>query len=193
MKQELSKDPIINLVSLKSISTSKINGFNFGDLSPILRALLVTDGTVTRFLEAYLLEPIKVEKIFQKEIRIDADLPWLDLPQGTPVLKRQVLLRRNSTGEVYTFAESFIRLDRLWPGLKGDLLEGRLGMGELLRDRRMETYRELLTYSKECAGPLSQLLKIGKDETLFSRSYRIFNRQLPTILISEKFPQRCFL
>ena len=192
MKQELRFDPIKDLYPQKFIPTSSVNGFDFGKLSPLLRTLLVTDGTVTRFLEAYLLEPIKVERVFQKEIRIDADLPWLDLTQGTTILKRQVLLRRNSTGEVYTFAESFIRLDRLWPGLKDDLLEGRLGMGELLRDRRMETYRELLTYGKECAGLLSPLLKIGKDETLFSRSYRIFNQQRPTILISEKFPERCF-
>ena len=192
MKQKLEFDPIKNLIPQKSLSTSTMNDLDFSLLSPLLRTLLVTDGTVTRFLEAYFLEPVKIERILQEEVTLEADLPTLDLVRGNTVLKRQVLLCRNSTKEVYTFAESFIRLDRLWPELRDDLLEGRLGMGELLRDRRMETYRELLSYGKENTGPLSPLFKIGEDETLFSRSYRIFNRQHPTILISEKFPERCF-
>ena len=192
MKQPLDKDPPKNLRPQNSLSLPTINGLDFSLLSPILRTLLVTDGTVTRFLEAYFLEPIKVERVFQEEVTLEADLPSLDLVRGNKILRRQVLLCRNSTKEVCTFAESFIRLDRLWPKLRGDLLEGRLGVGELLRDRRMETYRELLSYGKENTGTLSHLLKIGKDETLLSRSYRIFSRQLPTILISEKFPERFF-
>lgn len=192
MKQKLEFDPFKNLIPQKPRSTSTMNDLDFSLLSPLLRTLLVTDGTVTRFLEAYFLEPVKLERVLQEEVTLEADLPSLDLARGNTVLKRQVLLCRNSTKEVYTFAESFIRLDRLWPELRDDLLEGRLGMGELLRDRRMETYRELLSYGKENTGHLSHLFKIGKDETLFSRSYRIFNRQRPTILISEKFPERCF-
>jgi chorismate-pyruvate lyase len=166
------------------------DGLDFEKVSPFLRALLTTDGTVTKFLEAYLWEPIQIKLIFQGDTVIGRDVPALELTEGTSVLKRHVLLCGLVSGRVYAFAESLIRLDRLWEQLREELLQGRLGMGEILRDRRMETYREIITYGREGVGELSSVMKMAPHETLLYRSYRIFNKQLPTILITEKFPER---
>jgi chorismate-pyruvate lyase len=165
----------------------------FDRVPPFLRALLVTDGTVTRSLEAYLWEPIEVRRLHQEEVRLNRDIPSLELSAGDPVFNRQVLLRGAVSGRTYTFAESLIRTDRLWNGLRENLIGGNLGMGELLRDRRMETYRQLLSVWEEEAGGLSGLMGIDSGDRLLARSYRIFTRQSPVILITEKFPFRHFL
>src|SRR5262245_31461994 len=39
----------------------RMDDHQFAGLPPLLRALLLTDGTVTKVLEAYLWEPIRVE------------------------------------------------------------------------------------------------------------------------------------
>lgn len=161
-------------------------------VSPLLRALLVTDGTVTKFLEAYLWEPIRVEKLFQEDVALEKDVPWLDLKAGDVVLKRKIILRGLFTRTVYTFAESIVRVDRLWDGLREDLLSGRLGMGELLRDRRMETYREVLSVSRETAGEWAHPLQLSAQDRVLRRHYRIFTQQRPTILIMEVFPEGRF-
>lgn len=168
------------------------NGLDFNALSPVLRALLAMDGTVTKFLEAFLWEPIRVKQLFQDDVKMDRDLPALETPAGTSVLKRHVLLQGLETNRVYTFAESMIRVDRLWDGVREDLLQGRLGIGELLRDRRMETYREVLTYGREAAGAFASTLNIDANAPVLCRSYRIYSQHTPIILISEKFPEQLF-
>jgi len=163
------------------------------ELPPFLRALLVTDGTVTRFLEAFTWEPIEVRLIDQAETILESEIPELELGPGQSVVKRQVLLHGASTGRNYTFAESLIRTDRLWDGLREELLKGRLGMGEILRDRRMETYREILSLREEKAETLPGPMNVDGRERVLVRSYRIFHRQAPVILITEKFPCCHFL
>jgi chorismate-pyruvate lyase len=185
-------DPIRGFCPKDSLTTSDSKGLNFEKMSPFLRALLVTDGTVTKFLEAFLWEPIEVHRVAQEDSLSDRSIPWLEIEPGMSLLRRQVLLQGLFSRRVYTFAESLIRTDRLWNGLREDLLQGRLGMGELLRDRRMETYRELLVYGRQEVGPLSPLLNLEPGEPLLFRSYRIFNKKLPTILITEKFPEHHF-
>jgi chorismate-pyruvate lyase len=191
-KEEYIYDPVNGFIAKGSLPEPYHNGLNFKEIHPLLRALLVTDGTVTKFLEAYLWEPIQVQRLMQGDTVLTEDLPWLDLSRGAAVLKRQVLLRGLYTGRIYTFAESYIRTDRLWDGLREELLQGRLGVGELLRDRRMETYRELLTYGREEVGALASVLGLSPRLPLLYRSYRIYNKRLPTILITEKFMEHHF-
>ena len=185
-------DPIRGFYPKGSKPKPSKNGVPFELISPFLRALLVTDGTVTKFLEAYLWEPIQVRMISHGDTVLEEDIPALDLSRGDTALRREILLEGASNGKIYTFAESIIRVDRLWDGLREDILQGRLGMGELLRDKRMETYRELLTYGQEEAGPLSKVLELDPHASLLYRSYRIFNKRLPTILIKEKFVESRF-
>ncbi len=157
-------------------------------MAPFLRVLLVTDGTVTKFLEAYLWEPIAVEKCLQEETTLKQDEPLLGVKKGESVILRRILLRGVRTGKVYTFAESLIRIQLLEPSIQKDLLEGRLGIGELLRDRRLETYREILEFGKEKAGKEWALyFKIKSGDPIYYRRYRIMIKGSPVILITERF------
>jgi chorismate-pyruvate lyase len=165
-----------------------VNGIDFDKLPPILRTLLVSDGTVTKLLEAYFWEPIQVKRLFHGEHRAAEDIPALGLKQGDPVLHRRVLMCGTTTGRIYSYAQSYIRADLLWPGVRDDLVQGRLGIGELLRGRRVETYREALSYELAPAGELARDLDVKEDDLLISRAYRIFVGGEPCIFIVDKFP-----
>ena len=196
MKDEYTYDPIRGFYSKATTPRAEVNGLDFNKLPPLLRTLLVTDGTVTKLLEAFCWEPIKVETLFQGEVVIDTDLPDLDTPAGTAVLKRQVVLHGLRSNKIYIYAESFIRADRLWKGVREELLTGRLGIGELLHDRRLETYREVLKVGREEVGELATVLNLKKmyaKEPMLYRQYRIFHGQQAIMLITEKFPVSQFM
>lgn len=165
-----------------------VNGIDFDKLPPILRTLLVSDGTVTKLLEAYFWEPIQVKRLFHGEHPAIGEIPALGLKQGETVLRRRVLMCGITTGRIYSYAQSYIRADLLWPGVRDDLVQGRLGIGELLRGRRIETYREPLSYELTPAGELAPELDVKEEDLLISRAYRIFVGGAPCIFIVDKFP-----
>lgn len=157
-------------------------------LPPILRVLLSADGTVTKSIEAYFWEPIDVENLGQGAVRLARALPALELTHGAEVIERRVRLRGRDSGDVYAYAESTLALALLPPKAREDLLARRLGIGELLRERGLETYREILDVGSEDDVQLPELFGEDAGETLIYRSYRIFLNHRPAILVTEKFP-----
>jgi chorismate-pyruvate lyase len=158
------------------------------DLPPYLRTLMVTDGTVTNSLEAYFWEQVAVQNLGQQVTRLDRELPQLELHPGDSVLRRRVRLVGTGSQRPYVFAESFLRLELLPDGLRQDIEAGKLGIGELLRECELETYRELLDFGVESVGGLAELLQVAEDDPLVYRTYRIAFHHHPMILITEKFP-----
>ena len=187
-KSKFVYDPLRGFLLKEEAGFKSFKGIRFQEMDPFLRVLLVTDGTVTKFLEAYLWEPISVEKCLQEETLLKHDVPLLGVKKGESLILRRILLRGVRTGRVYTFAESLIRIRFLEEDIQKDLLEGRLGIGELLRDRRLETYREILEFGKEKAGEeLALYFKIKSDDPIYYRRYRITIKGSPVILITESF------
>lgn len=157
------------------------------DLSPFLRTLLVTDGTVTTSLAAYHWEPITVDTISQEVKQTSADIDWLSLGSGQDVLARKVRLRGANTGRIYVRAFSVICLSLIPEELRSQLLAQKLGIGELIRDCGLETYRELCEFGM--ADSLSSFN--GPEDTNSAhiyRTYRIMLNNRPTILVTEFFP-----
>jgi chorismate-pyruvate lyase len=187
-RREYAYDPLRGFISKERVPASMANRIRFQEMNPFLRALLVTDGTVTKFLEAYLWEPISVERIFQKEIVLKEANFFLETKKGEPVTLRKILLRGVWSSKVYTFAESLIRIHLLEEEIQRDLLEGRLGLGELLRDRRLETYREMLEFGKEEMGEeLAAYFGAWVGSPIYFRRYRIQVKGKGVILVTEKF------
>src|SRR5690554_2767630 len=112
-------------------------------LPPILRLLLVTDGTVTRCLQAYFDEPVNVECLAQAQDELDQDVPSLQLASGNGALTRSVRLVGANTRRRYVYAQSMLNPGALNSEITGALLAGRMGIGELLQDRQFETRREI--------------------------------------------------
>lgn len=157
-------------------------------LPPILRVLLSTDGTVTKSIEGFFWEPIVVENLGQGAVHLARALPALELAHGAEVIERRVRLQGQDSGDVYAYAESTLSLHLLPARAREDLLARRLGIGELLRERGLETYREILDVGSESGVHLPELFGDDAGDTLIYRSYRIYLNHRPAILVTEKFP-----
>jgi chorismate-pyruvate lyase len=144
------------------------------ELPPFLRALLVTDGTVTKILEAYFWEPVMVDTLAQGLVIAERDIPWVEVTAGDEVLTRRAQLRGADSGRRYADAFSVIRIERIPEAFRQRLIDREIGIGVLIRDSGLESYREVLEVG-------------GAGDEVF-RTYRINIDHAPVILITETFP-----
>ena len=174
------------------ITNSKSENFDIQAVPPFLRTLLVTDGTVTKSLEAFFWESVSVENLGQQVVRLDHDIEWIDMQAGDEALVRQVKLQGNESGDIYAYAKSVLRLGLLPEQVRADLLDGKIGIGEMLRERGLETYREILDIGREIDESLQWVFGAGRCGELVYRTYRVVTDKKPAIQITEKFPYRLY-
>jgi chorismate-pyruvate lyase len=155
---------------------------DFISLPPILRVLLLTDGTVTQSLAAYFGEEIQVQCLQQRECR-------------PGVITREVMLRGATTSVAYAHAYSLIQLVHLDTEIQGLLAEGRAGIGELLSARNMETSRQIIHVAPCHYGPtrrdpfsVEEDTGISDPRVVVARDYIIHSQGKPVIEVTEEFP-----
>jgi chorismate-pyruvate lyase len=147
---------------------------------------------VTHILEAYAGERIEVVKLLQEYGAADeADLP-LQVAGGAKVLRRRVLLRGRSSRRNLLYAEVTVVPDRVDETLLGGLVTTDKPVGVLLAENRTETFREILVAAREPAGTCAAHFGIEPTAVVIFRTYRIHARQVPIMLITEKFPEESF-
>lgn len=157
-------------------------------LPPFLRVLLVTDGTVTKSIEAYFLEPVEVDVLFHSYTSSERAYADIEVLPGDPILRRCVILRGKITRTAYAFAESVMAGNRIPPDMKRKLIEDTKGIGALLRENRKETYRELSRFKRAAAGEWAMHLNMDKSADVLQREYRIHLDGQAAMLIEEVFP-----
>jgi len=149
------------------------------------QAILATDGTVTTLIESFR-EAVVIEKLAEETVV--APVPdWPDLPAGTALLRRTVLVRGAASHAIFLHAESLLVLDRLDPSLRRELLHTTKPIGKLIREQRRESYRELLGNRAEIAGERAEILGCAVADPLVARTYRIHFGGRPAIQITERF------
>ena len=148
-------------------------------LPPFLRALLVTDGTVTKILEAYFWEPVTVDTLEQRFEAALEPVPWIQVERGNRCLVRDACLRGIDSGRRFAEAFSLIRIDLIPPGFRKRLIDREIGIGVLIRDSGLESYREVLDVGLD---------RTASGEPAVFRTYRITIDRQPVILITEYFP-----
>ncbi len=186
-------------------------------LPPFLRALLVTDGTVTKMLEAYFWEPVVVDTLRQEFITAEAEIPWIDIAAGDRIMVRRARLRGADSGKHYAHAFSVIRTDLIPPVFRQRLIDREIGIGALIRDSGLESYREVMEVGVEVSpdvrsglgpaergtldqDPTSDMSRTANGHPEGSdgisggvfRTYRIIIAGAPVILISETFPLQLY-
>ena len=165
-----------------------LNGvaFNIATLPPFLRVLMVTDGTVTKCIEAHEWERVVVRPLSQFATDTPAESNLLiALRDGEEVLQREVCLEGATSGRVFVYARSCIRHGILSPRLRDDLLAQRIGIGELIQECGLETYREVLDMGY-CDDPeVSQHLPAA--DCIVYRCYRVRLSGMPIMTITEYF------
>ncbi len=149
------------------------------DLPPFLRALLVTDGTVTKILEAYFWEPVAVDTLEQRFEDAVAPVPWIAVAAGDRCLVRDARLRGVHSGRAFAEAFSLIRTELIPADFRRRLIDREIGIGALIRDSGLESYREVVDVGLERSA--------DGAESVF-RTYRIIIDGHPVILITECFP-----
>ena len=169
-----------------------LDDINPSQLTPFQRALLVTDGTVTRLIEAYTLSPVEVVPLRETEQALGIEYDWLELPVSDSVVTREVVLQTPTTDtqapKLHAYAVSHIVYDRL-PRSVVDGLKSKVGgLGALLQRTILETRRDLLWWGVERATGLPDAIGHLESKLFLSRTYRIVAKQDPLMLITEKFP-----
>lgn len=181
-------DPMRDLFVAQLEKPTQLREVNLRVLSPFQRALLVFDGSVTKLIEAYTMEPVEVIRISQAIQQLASDNSWLQVSEGTKVLARQVILRGTYSHRTHVYAVSLLVHERLPDHIKVRLGKEGPGLGRMMIDSRMETFREILWYGMERLSNLPEKVGYLADEEFLSRTYRIIVNKEPIMLINERFP-----
>lgn len=181
-------DPFADLLSAQGSRPLDLQLVNLRTLTPFQRALVSIDGTVTKFIEAYMLEPVESVLLTQQNQRLATDHPWLALPAQSEVTARQVLLRGRYSATVYAYALSLLVTERLPKTLLRDLAVEPAGIGRVLLNSQIENRRELLWYGRETIADLPAEIARYAGNEFISRTYRIMAGGQALMLINEKFP-----
>jgi len=181
-------DPMNDLLTAQSSRPSHLRRVNMRTLTPFQRALMVIDGTVTKFIEAYTMEPVQVSRLSQSVRPLEEDHTWLEVKKDRPVTVREVLLQGEYSHTIYAYAASLIVHDALNESVHGGLSTDGGSIGRLLQGSKMETYREVLWYGRQQFENLPKpITRLNRTEFL-SRTYRVISGGKPIMLINENFP-----
>jgi len=184
-------DPFADLMLVQTAKPARWQSIDLRTVSPFQRALLSIDGTVTKFIEAYTLEPIEITRLKQQEHTINQEHHWLHALEGTNVIARQVILRGKYSTTAYAYAVSLVIPSRLPAGIMQGLELEPAGIGKVLLNSQLENRREVLWYGREQIDDLPESIEIHTGRSFISRTYRIIFDGQPIMLISEKFPSVC--
>jgi chorismate-pyruvate lyase len=161
-------------------------------LSSFQKILLIADGTLTKILETYINEVIQVVKISEKILSIKRDIAPLEICAGTEVMKRNILLQGSTSHHNWLYAESTIVLDRIGEQFREQLINSHIPIGKLWLEHKTELFKEVITSAREPANDLSDYFNIQREDKLIYRTYRVFSKHQPIMMITEKFPESSF-
>ncbi len=174
------------------ITTTSGEHCDLSKLPPFLRTLLVMDGTVTKALEAWFWEPVKVVPLHIESTTLNEAVTGLESQTGDRALQREVSLQGGTSNRIFACARSTVLLKRL-PKEIGEALEsGKIGIGGLFREQGLETYREIIDIDYSSAPNSDDELLIHLKGEIISRSYQIWVNQNPAIIVTEFFPLEVF-
>jgi chorismate-pyruvate lyase len=153
-------------------------------LDAFLRNLLVSDGTVSRSLEAHTLRPVMVEPVEQVEtLPPVAVARHLRLGQDEACIRRRVAMRIDGS-EPSVWAESFVVRGRVPIEFLRVLSENSQGISGALARLKLESWRELLWFG--LGSPPPWAARSLTTRTL-RRAYLVLIERRPALLIAEDF------
>lgn len=170
------------------IKTDSGETLELSTLPAFLRTLMVMDGTVTKALSAWFWESVKVQPLHNQIEILTIPMKGMKVQSGDAVLKREVTLRGANSNQLFACARSVVSLKHLPSEIAVSLEKGEMGIGELLRENGVETYRDIfnINYLPNKSDEDSLLLELSGE--IVSRSYRIRVNGKPAIIVTEFFP-----
>jgi len=158
-----------------------------GQLSDRLKALLVTDGSVTTLLEAFTGGTVSVVGLQQgMEDAGVREAYLLRILRGEKVNRREVLLVAGD-GHNLEYAVSHTPLSRLTPESRDDVLHTDLPIGKILASHDIESRREIINAGLTSAPEIVGLLEMPAGSRVPWREYLIIQHGQPLMKIMEFF------
>ena len=142
--------------------------------NPVLRMLLVHNGTMTHALEALTLGKLIASVIDEKTVETSSYF-------NSPTIIREVVLEAN--GKKLVHAVSHISVDfYIEMGFGKDV-----PLGAIMKEKKLEQYREVYNITCDIIDDsLAQMLSIPQ-QPLYSRSYFVYIHSSPKIHMIETF------
>ncbi|HXD53691.1 MAG TPA: chorismate pyruvate-lyase family protein [Solirubrobacteraceae bacterium] len=169
---------------MQSQLPADVTAVSMAAIDAFLRNLLVTDGTVSRSLEAQTLRPVVVEPVEQSEtLPPDAVAAHLALEEDEACMRRRVVMRVGAPGPS-VWAESFLVPGRAPIEFLRALRSNQRGIGGTIEQLKLESWRELLWFG--LASPPSWPEPTTTRRTL-RRAYLVAIERNPSMLIVEDF------
>lgn len=152
-------------------------------LTPVQRALLISDGSTTTLLEAFTGRAVEVKGREQRIILADPSLAKeLQIEPNSKVSRREVHLINSDSSRILAYAVSYTPVERLPEGFKKDVQGSDIPIGKILKKHQIETRREI----KEIR--FFRHSKIFGPAGCIYRSYLIIHNSSPLMKIEEYFP-----
>lgn len=167
-------------------------------LSAFQRVLLMTDGTVTDVLEAYVGEGIRIVKLAQsfslaRSLRPgSSEILEMDLLENDRVLRRTVLLQGSISATNFIHGDSVIIPARLPAAVLEGLSTTVEPIGRLLAENRVETFREIVGVRFGTAADCAHHFGVEATAPSVFRTYQIYIGHSPVMRITESFPLTWF-
>ena len=181
-------NPFAGIFIAQEQRPANLQDVDFRELTSFERACLVIDGTVTRFLETQKMESIDIVECGRSKETLRKDHVWLDVPKGSVVASRRVLLRGGHSGHIHASAASLVVPERVKDAVGRPVDRIPEGLGRMLLSGCTEQYRELLWYGKETSSDLPGEIRNLASEYCLSRTYQIIVNKMPVMMITEWFP-----
>ena len=151
-----------------------------GSLSSLQKALVKTESELGCKIPPLLLVVIiqngVLESILQLLVRTDIEVIVLSQRESGSVLFREICIRMKLGGIVIMHAKSRIDTKNLPPVLINRIIEGKKGIGSLIENLRIETFRHIKN------------IGFDRRQRAIYRIYEIYIRKQLAITIREYFP-----
>jgi beta-ribofuranosylaminobenzene 5'-phosphate synthase len=165
-----------------------------GPVSEAVKALLITDGSVTRLLECFTGTRVSIRTLIQQVIPSPPDIAEeMQISAGDPVNYRVVEICDGDLRIPLIHAVSYCPPGRLPDHARTSLMQADIPIGNILRDEKMESRREITGIRTVPPDHVPQFIrKTGTCRRLFSRKYQIIHNNLPIFRIEEYIPDTIF-
>lgn len=161
-----------------SLSSSWMDGsqfLSFCSATPInmtTRILLLSDGSLIRFLNALFLSPITLQRLRQEEVSLDNEMAgYIEAAAGQEVIDRDVWLMNGSERLVY--ANSILPTSLMRDDIYNGIIKGDTPIGALLSEQSILTCRDKLRIAQVIVPEVSRELGLPEDMALWARRYRL--------------------
>ncbi len=167
-------------------------------LSPSLRLLLSSDGTMVRALNTLFFEPTVLETIKQTEIVLDEKTAnILEVAAGEKAIERTVWLSTRLGREQLDkkrlrvlHAISKFPISQMKPALYQEISLGQKAIGQIIQDQQYSTWRDSLEIARRCFPEVAKGLQLPEETLFWARRYRLtFSEQVSAIICEVLSPQ----